>query len=271
MRERPEQGALARAVAAQQGDDVTRVHVDGDVVQHRGATELDLDGLGQEEPFAARRGLRLGVRTGQLDRGGAPARVAHRERRRVPAEQRTEPGDGRCAGIAREHRGRAGVRGDDATLGHEHRVVRDRRGPFEPVLRDHDRGAEVRVEARHRREHVLGSLGIELAGRLVEHEDRRCGHQCPGDRAPLPFAAGQRRGIAVAQVRDAERVHHLLDPPAHAGRIQSEVLQPERDVGFHPVDHELRLGVLVHEPDDVREAGAGDDRASTDRTRRPRR
>ena len=52
---------------------------------------------------------------------------------------------------------------------------------------------------------------------------------------------------------DAERVEHLLDPAAHRGLGQTEVLEHEREVGLDVVDDELGLGVLVHEADDVGE------------------
>ena len=139
------------------------------------------------------------------------------------------------------------------------------------MLGDQDGGPEVGVEPGDRGEHVVGPLRVELRRRLVEHERGRRGGERARDRRPLPLAAGQRRGGAVAQVRDAERVEHLLDPAAHRRLGQREVLEHERDVGLDVVDDELRLGVLVDEPDDVgelarlvgtRAAAEGDDVAT---------
>ena len=128
------------------------------------------------------------------------------------------------------------------------------------------------VEPGERGEHVVGALRIELRRRLVEHERRRRRRERARDRAALALAAGQRRRVAVAQVRDAERVEHLLDAPAHRLGREAEVLEHERDVALDAVDDELRLGVLGHEPDDVGElARMVRARASVRRRRRRRR
>ena len=123
-------------------------------------------------------------------------------------------GDGRRAVVVREHRARGAGRGD-RTARHEHRAVGERRGPFEPVLGEHDRRAEIGVEPGQRGEHVVGALRVELRGRFVEHEHRGRRGQRARDRAALPFAARERRRRAVAQVGDRERVEHLLDPAPH--------------------------------------------------------
>ena len=129
--------------------------------------------------------------------------------------------------------------------------VGQRRGPLEAVLGQQDRGAEVGVEPGHGGEHVVGALGVELAGGLVEHEDVRGRGQRAGDGGPLALAAGEGGGGAVAQVGDAEGVEHLLDPAAHGGGVHAEVLEREGDVVLDLVDDELGLGVLVDEADDV--------------------
>ena len=52
-------------------------------------------------------------------------------------------------------------------------------------------------------------LGVDRRGRLVEDQDRRVDQECPGDRDPLPLAAGERlaaladqRVVAVGQAED---------------------------------------------------------------------
>ena len=73
-------------------------------------------------------------------------------------------------------------------------------------------------------------------------------------------------GVAVAQVRDAERVEHLLDPAAHRVLGEPEVLEHEREVALDVVDDELGLGVLVRRSRRRRRARAGGACASTGRT-----
>ena len=141
----------------------------------------------------------------------------------------------------------------DPSVVDEHGAVGERRGALEPVLGEHDGGAEVVVEPHERGEHVVGALRVELRRRLVEHERLRAGGERAGDHAALPLAARERRRVAVAQVRDAERVEHLLDPPAHRLLGEAEVLEHEREVALDVVDDELRLRVLGDEADDVGE------------------
>ena len=146
-------------------------------------------------------------------------------------------------------------------VGDDDGAVGEGSGAFQSVLGEHDGGSEVVVEARERGEHVVGSLRIELRRGLVEHQRRRRRRERACDRAALPFASRQCGGVAVAQVRDPERVEHFLDPAPHRLRREAEVLQHERDVALDVIDHELRFGILRDEPDDVGElarvVGAG--------------
>ena len=73
-------------------------------------------------------------------------------------------------GIVREDRAGWGGRDRDATTVQLHGPVGEGRGPFEPVLGEQDRGAEVGVESTDRGEDVVGALRIELRRRLVEHQ-----------------------------------------------------------------------------------------------------
>ncbi len=109
------------------------------------------------------------------------------------------------------------------------------------------------VEADQRGEDVVGALGIELGGGLVEHQRLRAGGERAGDHAPLPLASREGGRIPVAEVRDAERVEHLLDAPPHGFLREAEVLEHEREIVFDVVDHELRFGILGDEADDVGE------------------
>ena len=202
-------------------------------------------------PRRTRRADARSVGEGRVTR--VAAGVAHRHRDRVPAEMVAEPRDGRRARVAGQGEGGGPRRIREAAADHDHGGVGGRCGALEAVLGEEHGRTQIGVQPRDRGEHVLRALWVELAGGLVEHEHLGRGDERTRDRAPLPLAARELGRVAVAQVRDAERVEHLLHPPPHRDRVDPEVLQPERDVGLDPVDHELRLGVLVHEADDVGE------------------
>ena len=55
--------------------------------------------------------------------------------------------------------------------------------------------------ARSRREDVggerVGSLGVEMLTRLVEHHDRKIGEQPPGERQALPLASRQTGAVCA--------------------------------------------------------------------------
>ncbi len=229
---------------------------------HRPAAEHHPEPARRHEGVA-RSGGRRGGRGGGEVEGQArreAACVADGEWRWVPAERASEPRDRGRTRIGAEHRpgevGAAHVPTVD-----QHRPVGERRRPLEPVLGEDHRRAEVVVEAHEGGEHVVGALRVELRRGLVEDEGLGPGGERARDHAALALAARERRGIAVAEVGDAERVEHLLDATAHRLLGEAEVLEHEREVSLHVVDDELRLRVLGDEPHDVgqltRVVGAG--------------
>ncbi len=95
-------------------------------------------------------------------------------------------------------------------------------------MRDRDDGARVRLqmvlEPRHR-------LGIEMVGRLVEQQQVRRLQQQAAQRDTPPFAARQRRDVALTR-RQPQRVHRHL-------HLRIEVPGPR---GLDPI---LQLALLV--------------------------
>lgn len=267
----PQQGGLAGSVAPEHGDDLTFGDVQVDASQHRRLPMVDgqrphpHQGTSQRSGAAPDGRASAGPTGGAFDRpsGGAFGQtdgvavaagrgpgVAHGQRRRGPAEEAAEVRNRRSARHLGQHCGRLPV-GHHRSTGHHHGPVGQRTCPFETVLGHDDGGAQVVVEAAHRREDVVGALGIEHRRGFVEHQDggRRC--QRPGDGATLALTARQGRGGTMAQVGHAEGVEHLFHPPPHGGAVGPEVLQHEGDVVLDVVHHELGLGSLVDEPDHI--------------------
>ena len=76
-----------------------------------------------------------------------------------------------------------------------------------------DRLAELLVEPVQQRQHFLRALRVELAGGLVEQDQRRVGHDRARDRDPLLLAARELARVVVqpvVQPDDAERDPHPL-------------------------------------------------------------
>ena len=107
---------------------------------------------------------------------------------------------------------------------------------------------QVVVEAHERVEHILSRLGIELRGRLVEHQDRRAQRQRSGNGHALAFAAGEGLQRAVAQRCQVKQVERFFDAHAHLLRGHGGVLQGKGDLIFDAVGDELSLWVLEDEP-----------------------
>ena len=57
-----------------------------------------------------------------------------------------------------------------------------------------------------------------------------------------------RAGLALGQVRGAGRHQGLLGAGGDLGRWTAEALEPERHLVAHPLDDQLRLGILEHQP-----------------------
>src|SRR5690606_7871066 len=110
---------------------------------------------------------------------------------------------------------------------------------------------------------LLAHVRVERAERLVEQQDAGLGREGARERHPLPLAARELRGEAVAELGEVHELEQLVDPRADlvAGALAD--LEPERDVAPH--GQVLERGVVLeHEPDapslrgEVRRLGAVD-------------
>ena len=133
------------------------------------------------------------------------------------------------------------------------RHVHGSRHAVQPVLRHQDRRPVVVHQALQGRDHVLGTLRVELARRLVQDQDPRAGREGRRDRHALLLAAGQRADAPRAQRLDVEQVEHLLHPPPHVRGRDAEVLHPVGELVLDAIQHERGRRVLRHERDDVGE------------------
>ena len=121
--------------------------------------------------------------------------------------------------------------------------------PFHPMLRDHGCHPELRDQPQHDLEHILGRLGIELRGGLVERERLGVHREGRGNRHPLTFPARQGGDPPMAQRVDADLVDHLFDAFAHQWAGQTEVLEAEGELRLDILEQELGIGMLEDEPD----------------------
>jgi hypothetical protein len=128
---------------------------------------------------------------------------------------------------------------------------------LQPVFAQDDGQPQVFVELAQSEQHFFGRLGVELRGRLVEHQHFGLERQHGRDRDALLLTAGETADAPVAQARDAEQIEHLFDPFAHRRGRQREVLHGERQLILHCIYHELRLGVLEDETHQVGHATRG--------------
>ena len=75
---------------------------------------------------------------------------------------------------------------------------------------------------------LLAGGFVEIAGRLVRHQDRRIGRQRAGQRDALLFATGQLGGIMMQAVAEADRGQFLRRAPRRIG-VTGE-FQRHRDI-----------------------------------------
>jgi hypothetical protein len=79
----------------------------------------------------------------------------------------------------------------------------------------------------------LAHLCIESAEGLIEQEHAGLHRQGTGQRHPLPLAAGELGGVAVAVTLQLHQREQLLHPVANLGRRPLAQLQAEGDVLAH--------------------------------------
>ena len=76
-------------------------------------------------------------------------------------------------------------------------------------------------------------LGVEIRERLVEEKDLGPPHQRPGQRHPLPLAAGEAVRFAVEQLREAEQFRRPSDAAGDFGLGHPAAAQAEGDVAAY--------------------------------------
>ena len=76
-------------------------------------------------------------------------------------------------------------------------------------------------------------LGIQIAQRLVEQEQRRCAHQGAGDGHPLLLTTGKLARLAIQQRSDTHPIGGLVHPLGDLVFRHSGVAQREADVARH--------------------------------------
>ena len=98
-----------------------------------------------------------------------------------------------------------------APLIHDHDLVGHLEGFF-LIVGDEDAGdVNLVVQPAEPLPQLLPHLGVECAERLVEQQHLRLDGQRPGQRHPLPLAAGKLRGIPLFQPFQPDQVQQLLD------------------------------------------------------------
>src|SRR5256886_8766617 len=116
------------------------------------------------------------------------------------------------------------------------------------VRHHHDGLLEFLVQPLEQREHLFGGLAIQIAGRLVRHQDRGIARDGPRDRHALLLAARELARImvhAVGKADQRERRLHVLPPLGLRKRGQE---QRQLDV-LECREHGEQVVELEHEPD----------------------
>ncbi len=111
-----------------------------------------------------------------------------------------------------------------------------------PVLGEDDGGAGAERVLEER----LGAVGVELRGRLVQQEQARFQRERRGQADALELAAGQLGHPALREMLGADRRERGTHARGDCARRRGDVLEPERDLGLDPPEHDLILGILEH-------------------------
>jgi hypothetical protein len=103
------------------------------------------------------------------------------------------------------------------------------------------------------REKPLRAGGVELRGRLVEKQELGLERDRGREAHALQLAARELGDAAVGESRDAGGGERRLDGGRDRGRRRADVLEPERDLGGDPPEHDLLLRILEDRRDRARE------------------
>ena len=267
--QQPQRGGFARAVAAQQRQQLAPAQLDIQSPHH----VLRLTVVPEPQTLAGKHRLPGGI--GRLRRQRA------QRMRPAPVRQEVPPlphGDG--AGRVRVHRcpdAHGGGHGQKHVVSlpaqstaHLLRRTGAQQPPavqhggvggqrqrlLQPVLRQQHGNAQLPVQPPHRLQKVGGGDGIQLAGGLVQYQQPRLHHHHGGQRQQLLLSAGQLVHPPVEPVLYAEEGRHLRHPAADGGCVIAQALQPEGQLVPHLVGDGLLLRGLQHEAD-IRRLAAG--------------
>src|SRR5829696_3033981 len=120
-------------------------------------------------------------------------------------------------------------------------------GDLVEVVGDYDdRGAPI-PQGTYDAEQVLAGGWVEPGRRLVEHEDLRGHRQHASDRHSPLLAAGERVRGTSGEVRGAEQLQRLADPPPSLLLAQPESAWGEGHVLLDGRGEESGLGVLEYQ------------------------
>ena len=97
--------------------------------------------------------------------------------------------------------------------------------------------------------------GVEVGGRLVEHQHGRGECQRARDREPLPAAARQHVGVVGTSVPEADELEGPLGALEHLGGGHEAVLGSERHLVEEGAGDHLRVGILEDHRDVLAELG----------------
>ena len=128
------------------------------------------------------------------------------------------------------------------------------------LVLDHDQAESLLAQAANQRKDLGLALGVEVGGRLVEHDHRRAKREHRGNREPLLFAARERGRIAMLEAGEADRLERGADAARHLGTLHPDLLHRERDFVRDVGGKQLRLEILEDHPDprrDLAHARAG--------------
>ena len=120
-----------------------------------------------------------------------------------------------------------------------------------PLLGNDDRRAKLARQVENR----LGSLGVELGGRLVQEQQRGPDRKDGRETGALQLAGREGLGAALGEPRYACICERAVDAGPDLCRRRTEVLEPERDLVLDAAEDDLVLGVLKERCDLVGEIG----------------
>jgi hypothetical protein len=120
---------------------------------------------------------------------------------------------------------------------------------LDPMFGQHNRDAKVGVEAHQSLEHIVGGLGVELRGRLVEHQNRWAEGERGGDCDALLLPSRERIQFTFAQIAQVQQAQNLFDPNPHLLLGDSGVFERKGDLVFDLIDDKLGFGVLKNKAD----------------------